>query len=159
MTYDRLLHDIYVRHSLKTLLDINNAVKSPCHKYYLLVFNFKSDQTINIYSVISNKLMFTNNKVLLIIAVIYTQTIFAVGLNENVETAKVDYGKSVVLHCKSNDELHNFKFWHLSTTGIVIGPTNSFNTNKFKYEILSGNLTIKVSTYLYRTYRTLYIAF
>lgn len=97
--------------------------------------------------------MYTNNKVLLILAVIYTLTVFVFGLNENVETAEVDYGKSVVLHCKSNDDLHNFKFWHLSTAGVVIGPTNSFNINKFKYEILSGNLTIKVS-HSYMTQRS-----
>lgn len=85
------------------------------------------------------------NKVTFIIATFYLHHFCASQLIEkNVDTQEVEVGKIVTLHCKSNDDYHNFMFWHLSKTDAVIGPRNQFNSKKFKYEILSGNLTIKV---------------
>lgn len=67
------------------------------------------------------------------------------GLPIETPVQQVQLGKSVVLGCESNDELHNFFYWHIEGSDIVIGPSNNqFDANKFKYEVLSGNLTIKV---------------
>ncbi|KAL1505363.1 hypothetical protein ABEB36_004947 [Hypothenemus hampei] len=56
-------------------------------------------------------------------------------------------GSTVDLTCNSNDENHNFQYWHLLNKGIIIGPDNNYDKAKFRYRILSGNLTIKaVST-------------
>ncbi|XP_060527041.1 uncharacterized protein LOC132702445 [Cylas formicarius] len=52
-------------------------------------------------------------------------------------------GDNVILLCRSNDRRHVFRFWHLVNRGVIIGPANNFDQAKFRYEILSGNLTIK----------------
>lgn len=57
----------------------------------------------------------------------------------------VPWGTNVVLRCMSNDENHNFQYWHLVNKGLIIGPANQYDLAKFKFEILSGNLTIRVS--------------
>lgn len=54
----------------------------------------------------------------------------------------VPYGKAAVLKCKSNDKDHNFLFWQADNN--MIGPYNNFDQRKYDYEVLSGNLTIKV---------------
>lgn len=62
------------------------------------------------------------------------------------QTHQVELGKNVILLCESNDNDHLFSFWHAETNdNIIIGPSNKFNKQKFKYEVLSGNLTIHVS--------------
>lgn len=62
-------------------------------------------------------------------------------------TIEVPYGKNVVLQCHSNDADHNFDFWVVENQQVVIGPSNgNYDIRKFKYEILSGNLTIRVSS-------------
>lgn len=61
-------------------------------------------------------------------------------------TIEVPYGENVVLQCHSNDKDHNFDFWVVENQQVVIGPSNTnYDIRKFKYEILSGNLTIRVS--------------
>ncbi|XP_030755712.1 uncharacterized protein LOC115882034 [Sitophilus oryzae] len=55
----------------------------------------------------------------------------------------VPVGSTVVLKCLSNDYEHIFQFWHYLNKGIVIGPGNDYDLAKFRYEVLSGNLTIK----------------
>lgn len=54
----------------------------------------------------------------------------------------VPYGKTAILKCTSNDRDHNFLFWQ--TEDNMIGPYNNFDERKYDYEVLSGNLTIKV---------------
>lgn len=64
---------------------------------------------------------------------------------------EVEFGKTAVLHCHSNDDGHFFLFWQLAKEGIV-GPGNKFDTSKYNYEILTGNLFIRVSIiYQWRT--------
>ncbi|XP_054261180.1 uncharacterized protein LOC128985585 isoform X3 [Macrosteles quadrilineatus] len=48
-----------------------------------------------------------------------------------------------VLNCPSNDESHRFQFWQLQTQNLMIGPTNKFNRDKYKYEVLTGTLYIR----------------
>lgn len=60
---------------------------------------------------------------------------------------EVPYGENVVLQCQSNDDDHNFEFWVVENQQVVIGPSNTgYDIRKFRYGILSGNLTIKVSS-------------
>lgn len=54
----------------------------------------------------------------------------------------VPYGKTAILKCNSNDKNHNFMFWQVKHN--MIGPYNEFDKRKYNYEVLSGNLTIKV---------------
>ncbi|KAH1013030.1 uncharacterized protein LOC109543196 [Dendroctonus ponderosae] len=51
-------------------------------------------------------------------------------------------GSTVILKCMSNDNAHNFQYWHLVNKGLIIGPANNYDSAKFRYGILSGNLTI-----------------
>lgn len=55
---------------------------------------------------------------------------------------EVALGETVVLVCPSNDDNHRFQFWQLQTNKII-GPGNSPDKSKYKYEVLTGNLTIK----------------
>ncbi|CAB3224907.1 unnamed protein product [Arctia plantaginis] len=54
---------------------------------------------------------------------------------------EVPKGNTTVLNCLSNDLDHNFMFWLFNGTD-VIGPGNPYNQQKYKYEVLSGNLHI-----------------
>lgn len=56
---------------------------------------------------------------------------------------QVDVGDTAILHCPSNDDNHRFQFWQLQGDQVV-GPGNEVNKAKYKYEVLSGTLYIKV---------------
>ncbi|XP_050303631.1 uncharacterized protein LOC126741287 isoform X2 [Anthonomus grandis grandis] len=62
---------------------------------------------------------------------------------DNVLVRTVPHGATVVLECRSNDPTHNFQYWHLLNSGIIIGPENEFDKAKYRFEVLSGNLTIR----------------
>lgn len=66
---------------------------------------------------------------------------------------EVSPGETAVLHCPSNDEHHRFQFWWMKPDQII-GPGTSLNSDKFKYEVLTGTLYIKVGRiyYLYNVY-------
>lgn len=64
-------------------------------------------------------------------------------IKNNIVT-EVPAGSTATLRCISNDYNHNFMFW-LFDEGKVIGPGNDYDKNKYKYEVLSGNLMIHVS--------------
>lgn len=67
--------------------------------------------------------------------------------SEGIWTIEVPYGENVVLQCQSNDENHIFDFWVVENQQVVIGPSNAgYDIRKFKYEILTGNLTIRVGS-------------
>lgn len=67
--------------------------------------------------------------------------------NNIVVVKEVPFGKTVVLNCRSNDKKHNFIFWQNEQNGVIIGPQNAnYDKVKYRYEILSGNLTIKAVT-------------
>lgn len=69
--------------------------------------------------------------------------------SEAIWTIEVPYGENVMLECQSNDENHIFDFWVVENQQVVIGPSNvGYDIRKFKYEILTGNLTIRVGSYL-----------
>ncbi|XP_047121605.1 uncharacterized protein LOC124805167 [Schistocerca piceifrons] len=55
---------------------------------------------------------------------------------------EVGVGDIAVLPCPSNDDNHRFQFWQL-TGNEVIGPGNTINREKYKYEVLSGTLYIR----------------
>lgn len=58
---------------------------------------------------------------------------------------EVDIGKNAVLKCKSNDaNTHVFLFWENLKFGLIIGPTNVYDEKKYDFDVLSGNLTIRV---------------
>lgn len=61
----------------------------------------------------------------------------------NAIVQEVLYGKAAVLKCHSNDADHVFLFWKLKNDEIV-GPGVKYDEHKYEYEVLSGNLTIKV---------------
>jgi len=56
---------------------------------------------------------------------------------------QVDVGGTAILPCPSNDDNHRFQFWQLKGDQVV-GPGNEVNKAKYKYEVLSGALYIKV---------------
>lgn len=73
--------------------------------------------------------------------------------SNGVWTMEAPYGENVVLQCRSNDKDHNFDFWVVESQQVAIGPSNTdYDIRKFKYEILSGNLTIRVSRLLKSRY-------
>lgn len=55
---------------------------------------------------------------------------------------EVALGDTAVLNCPSNDENHRFQFWQLHTNNII-GPGNTLDKSKYKYEVLTGTLYIK----------------
>lgn len=58
--------------------------------------------------------------------------------------AEAQEGTTVTLPCPSNDDDHRFLFWQLDNDE-VIGPLNPVSDRtKYKYEVLSGDLYIKV---------------
>ncbi|KAJ3641221.1 hypothetical protein Zmor_027736 [Zophobas morio] len=56
---------------------------------------------------------------------------------------QVPWGETATLLCESNDENHSFIYWYLNERDLVIGPGNVYDNGKFRYEVLSGNLTVK----------------
>lgn len=85
------------------------------------------------------------NKVTLLVAFICLQNVNAFDeMTNHVYIHEANPGETVILHCTSNDNSHNFMFWHFIKNGIVIGPRNDFNSDKYLFEVLTGNLTIKV---------------
>lgn len=56
---------------------------------------------------------------------------------------EVAQGETAVLQCPSNDKDHRFQFWWMKPDQII-GPGTVLNTEKFKYEVLTGTLYIKV---------------
>lgn len=60
------------------------------------------------------------------------------------QVKEVPIGSTAILQCNSNDDHHNFLFWQLGQNQIV-GPGNVYDEHKYKYEILSGRLFIKVT--------------
>nr|CAH7722626.1 unnamed protein product [Callosobruchus chinensis] len=59
---------------------------------------------------------------------------------------EVQLGDTAVLKCGSNVKHYFFDFWIVDKKNLVIGPSNEgYDKGKYKYEILSGNLTIKAS--------------
>lgn len=56
---------------------------------------------------------------------------------------EVSPGETAVLQCPSNDEHHRFQFWWMKPDQII-GPGTALNSDKFKYEVLTGTLYIKV---------------
>ncbi|KAJ8914961.1 hypothetical protein NQ315_002485 [Exocentrus adspersus] len=61
-------------------------------------------------------------------------------------TKEVYYGETVLLQCKSNVNNYNFDYWVFNDRKVVIGPSNSYDRLKYRYEILSGNLTVRAVT-------------
>jgi hypothetical protein len=59
---------------------------------------------------------------------------------------QVSFGEAVTLLCESNDQDHVFFYWHFNEQNIVIGPSNKYDIRKYKYQVLSGNLTIRAAT-------------
>ncbi|XP_026814399.1 uncharacterized protein LOC113554655 [Rhopalosiphum maidis] len=58
---------------------------------------------------------------------------------------EVSPGQTAVLRCPSNDEQHRFQFWWMKPDQII-GPGTAPNSDKFKYEVLTGTLYIKQVT-------------
>lgn len=56
---------------------------------------------------------------------------------------QVDVGDTAILPCLSNDDDHRFQYWEIGNDQII-GPWNSMNKSKYKYEVWSGRLIIKV---------------
>ncbi|VEN49209.1 unnamed protein product [Callosobruchus maculatus] len=57
---------------------------------------------------------------------------------------EVQLGDTAVLKCGSNVKNYFFDFWIVDKKNLVIGPSNEgYDKGKYKYEILSGNLTVK----------------
>lgn len=56
---------------------------------------------------------------------------------------EVALGETAILNCTSNDDNHRFLFWQLHTKQII-GPGNRPDKNKYKYEVLTGTLYIRV---------------
>lgn len=81
------------------------------------------------------------------IPLLYTLVLAAViQLSHTVTIVKeVNLGELAEIHCPSNDDNHRFQFWQLQRENTVIGPTNRYNRDKYKYEVLTGKLLIKVS--------------
>lgn len=56
---------------------------------------------------------------------------------------EVPAGAIAILECPSNDEHHRFSYWQ-THDDTVVGPGNAYDDYKFKYEVLTGTLYIKV---------------
>jgi len=63
--------------------------------------------------------------------------------NAERSVVEVAEGDTAVLRCPSNDEHHRFQFWWMRPDRII-GPGTALNTDKFRYEVLTGTLYIKV---------------
>ncbi|KAF7286718.1 hypothetical protein GWI33_004342 [Rhynchophorus ferrugineus] len=76
-------------------------------------------------------------------------TILSAPLTEHIDGVVLrtaQWGTNVVLTCLSNDAAHVFQYWHIVNKGVVIGPGNAYDEAKYRYHVLSGNLTIKAVT-------------
>ncbi|KAJ3619603.1 hypothetical protein MTP99_005271 [Tenebrio molitor] len=81
---------------------------------------------------------------LVVIAAFLLNLLHKIGTSAISEVlVQVPVGETVTLMCQSNDENHNFFYWYLNEKNIIVGPSNTYDIGKFKYEVLSGNLTIK----------------
>jgi hypothetical protein len=56
---------------------------------------------------------------------------------------EANVGSTAVLPCRSNDDHHRFQFWELEGNQLF-GPGNAADTAKYKFEVLTGTLYIKV---------------
>lgn len=65
------------------------------------------------------------------------------GTKYEYSVIEVSPGDTAVLQCPSNDEHHRFQFWWMKPDQII-GPGTMINSDKFKYEVLTGTLYIKV---------------
>lgn len=85
--------------------------------------------------------------IIYIVWLFFIKTLSASPVKRAIEEVRVlaNEGETVTLLCHSNDENHNFLYWHLNGKNIIIGPSNKYDIGKFRYEILSGNLTIRVN--------------
>jgi len=77
-------------------------------------------------------------------------TAAAVGAVKNIEMnenalIEVSPGETAVLQCPSNDEHHRFQFWWMKPDQII-GPGSVLDSDKFRYEVLTGTLYIKQVT-------------
>lgn len=61
----------------------------------------------------------------------------------DVMVKEVPVGGVAILDCPSNDDHHRFQYWETHNDK-VIGPDNPYNEYKYKYEVLTGRLYIKV---------------
>lgn len=83
-----------------------------------------------------------------------------IGENSDVLLKEVLQGATVVLKCRSNDKNHIFDYWVVHNKGLIIGPSNkNYDIGKYKYAVLSGNLTIRVSEDLVLTKYTAFEVF
>lgn len=80
--------------------------------------------------------------------------IMVVGGDDDGNVAKSEYsvvevapGDTAILQCPSNDEHHRFQFWWMKPDQII-GPGTALNSDKFKYEVLTGTLFIKVRLFI-----------
>ena len=64
--------------------------------------------------------------------------------NDAASVVEVSAGDTANITCPSNDDNHRFQFWQLKDNNIL-GPGNRINERKYKYEVLSGTLFIKVN--------------
>lgn len=92
---------------------------------------FKRDQVENIVAM--------NGRIWWVMTVLF----WSGGKAENFRVHRVKAGETVVLPCFSNDDDHRFQYWEIGNDKIV-GPWNIHNQNKYKYEVWSGKLVIKV---------------
>ena len=53
-------------------------------------------------------------------------------------------GKTASIKCPSNDANHRFMFWHLNGKELL-APGDNINARKYKYDVLTGTLLIKVN--------------
>lgn len=60
------------------------------------------------------------------------------------EILEVSEGQTVQIPCESKDINHTFAFWELATKGIILGPANEYDKNKYDYNILNGTLYVRV---------------
>lgn len=62
---------------------------------------------------------------------------------------EVNVGETAKIICPSNDDDHLFQYWSLKGYEELLGPRNKINERKYKYEVLSGTLFIKVKHLYY----------
>lgn len=65
----------------------------------------------------------------------------------SVSVKEVPAGQLAELPCLSSDDLHRFMFWQLTDDRQIIGPGNPLDEEKYNYEVLTGKLYIRVSTF------------
>ncbi|KAB0802960.1 hypothetical protein PPYR_05146 [Photinus pyralis] len=74
---------------------------------------------------------------------IMTSLADAINITNVIPEEEFEHSKTVILLCRSNGKEHLFMFWQLPKDDLIVGPSNNFDTYKYDYEILSGNLTIR----------------